>query len=131
MLAAQFAPDTRTAVRHTAAVLAGVVAFLYVLIGLQVVTVIDVPSDQPAFALPAAVAFGVVAALLAFTDRRIVWVVAAVFVGFVIAMYFGVAERRSPQFETWGILLRVVQVPLLCLLGYLAATTPQPPTAPR
>ena len=131
MLAAQFAPDTRTAIRHTAVALAGIVTLLYVLIGLQVVTVIDVPSDQPAFALPAAVAFGILTALLAFTDRRIVWVAAAVFVGFVIAMYFGVAERRSPQFETWGILLRVVQLPLLCLLGYLAATTPQPHTAPR
>ena len=31
MLAARFAPDTRTAVRHTAALLAGAVALIYLL----------------------------------------------------------------------------------------------------
>ncbi|HEU5204125.1 MAG TPA: hypothetical protein VFU17_07505 [Candidatus Limnocylindrales bacterium] len=120
MLAARFAPDTRTAVRHTAALLAGAVALIYLLIGLQVMTVIDNPGDQAAFALPAAVVFGGLAGLLAVTDRRVVWGAAAVFVGLVILMYFGVAPRRSPQYETWGIALRLLQVPLVAMLGYLA-----------
>lgn len=120
MLAARFAPDTRTTVRHTAALLAGVVALIYLLIGLQVMTVIDNPADQAAFALPAAVVFGGLAGLLAVADRRVVWAAAAVFVGLVILMYFGVAPRRSPAYETWGILLRLLQVPLVALLGYLA-----------
>jgi hypothetical protein len=120
MLAARFAPDTRAAVRHTAALLAGFVALIYLLIGMQVMTVIDNPADQAAFALPAAVVFGGLACLLAVTDRRAVWAAAAVFVGLVILMYFGVAPRRSPQYETWGIVLRLLQLPLVALLGYLA-----------
>jgi hypothetical protein len=126
---ARFAPDTRAAIRHTAAVIAGVVAFIYLLIGLQVVTVIDVPSDQPAFALPAAIVFGALAVLLAISDRRAVWIAAAIFVALVMAMYFGVAAQRVPQFETWGVLLRVLQLPLVALLGWLGLTSPQPRTA--
>ena len=124
MLVARFAPDTRAAIRHTAAVIAGVVALIYLLIGLQVVTVIDVPSDQPAFALPAAVVFGALAVLLAISDRRVVWIASAIFVALVVAMYFGVAAQRVPQFETWGILLRVLQLPLVLLLGWLGLTSP-------
>ena len=123
MLVARFAPDTRSAIRHTAAVIAGVVALVYVLIGLQVVSVINVPGDQPPFALPAALAFGLLAVLLALTDHRAVWIVAAAIVAVVIAMYFGVAPRRVPQFEGWGILLRVLQVPLVALLAWLGFTS--------
>lgn len=129
MLVARFAPDTRTAIRHTAAVIAGVVAFFYLLIGLQVVTVIDVPGDQPVFGLPAAAVFGALAVLLAVSDRRVVWILSAIFVTLVVVMYFGVAERRVPQFETWGILLRVLQLPLVALLAWLGLTSPQPQTS--
>lgn len=125
MLVARFAPDTRTAIRHTAAVIAGAVALIYLLIGLQVVTVIDVPSDQPAFALPAAAVFGALSVLLAISDHRVVWIASAIFVALVVVMYFGVAAQRVPQFETWGILLRVLQLPLVALLVWLGLTSPQ------
>jgi hypothetical protein len=125
MLVARFAPDTRTAIRHTAAVIAGAVALIYLLIGLQVVTVIDVPSDQPAFALPAAAVFGALSVLLAISDHRVVWIASAIFVALVVVMYFGVAAQRVPQFETWGILLRVLQLPLVALLAWLGLTSPQ------
>ena len=52
------------------------------------------------------------------------WIASAIFVALVVAMYFGVAAQRVSQFETWGILLRVLQLPLVLLLGWLGLTSP-------
>jgi hypothetical protein len=39
-------------------------------------------------------------------------------------MYFSLASKRNPHFEMWGIVIRVVQFPLLASLIYLAVTSP-------
>jgi hypothetical protein len=114
------ASDVRRTIRYVAAGLAAATALLYLLIGLQIVTVIEDPTQQPAFALPAAAVFGLLTVLLLVADRRLLFAGLAVFVGLIIAMYFGVAPQREPQFETWGLLIRVVQVGLVVALGYLA-----------
>jgi predicted permease len=113
------ASNVRRTIRYVAAGLAAATTLLYLLIGLRIVTVIQDQTQQPAFALPAAVVFGLLTVLLLVADRRLLWAGVAVFVGLVIAMYFGVAPQREPQFETWGLLIRVVQVGLVVALGYL------------
>lgn len=52
---------------------------------------------------------------------------------FVFWAYIDVAKTRTPPFETWGILLRVILVPLLAALVYLAVrpTEPVGSVAPR
>ncbi len=44
----------------------------------------------------------------------------AVLQALIIFMYFTLAAERIPEFEVWGILLRVVQIPLLGAITYLA-----------
>ena len=39
--------------------------------------------------------------------------------------YFNLAGKRPPQFEAWGIAIRVFQVLLLGALRYLAARPPE------
>ena len=120
----------RRLVRYVAAGLAAAVATVYMLIGLSVISVVQVaPGDEAsmlAFGLPAAVAFGLGAVLLLATDRRWLWMLGGVLQVLVITMYFVVAPTRVPSFEIWGILIRVAQVTLLIGLIYLAVTRPQP-----
>jgi hypothetical protein len=118
--------DVRRTIRYVAAALAAATTLLYLLIGFQIVSVIQNPADQPAFALPAAVAFGLLAVLLLVADRRILWVAVGIVVGLIIAMYFGVAPQREPAFEIWGLLIRVAQVGLVLALGYLAIRPGRP-----
>jgi hypothetical protein len=119
----------RRAIRLFAASMAGVVSVLYLLIALNVVSVIELapgePSPQLYFGLPAALALLFGAVLLLLTDRRLLWMAGAVLQVLVIWMYFSVATTRVPMFETWGMLIRIAQVPLLIALGYLALTSPQ------
>jgi hypothetical protein len=44
---------------------------------------------------------------------------------FVYWAYVDVSRTRTPPFETWGITLRFVQLPLLVALGYLAVRGPR------
>jgi hypothetical protein len=44
---------------------------------------------------------------------------------FVYWAYFNVSKQRTPPFEVWGITLRIIQLPLLGALVYLAARVPQ------
>jgi hypothetical protein len=108
------------------------VAILYALIGLSVISVVQVAPDDEAsmlaFGLPAAVAFALGAAFLMLTDLRLLWLLGAVLQVLVISMYFLVAPTRVPSFEVWGILIRVAQVTLLAALTYLAVTRPEPVT---
>lgn len=124
--------DTRTAerVRLVAVVLVAVIALIYLLIGLQVVTVIDEPSEQTAFGLIAAGAFAAGGVILARSKSRIVSALGAVMVAFVVFTYFSLAPERSPQFEIWGIALRVLQVMLFAGLTYSTVRPPSPETAP-
>jgi hypothetical protein len=110
---------SRQTIRYVAAALAGLISLLYLLIGLQVVSVIDQTEDQAGFAIPAAIAFALGAALLLAMDRRIVWIAGALLQIGMIVMYFVVAPDRSPNFELWGVLIRILQVPLLAALLYL------------
>lgn len=113
------------AIRYFAALVAALIAVIYFLIGFNVVSVIDRPSDQ-VFGLPAGIAYALGALLLVVFERRIVWILGAGLQIFVIYMYFNLATQRIPTFEFWGILLRIAQAGVLIALGYLAIRSPQP-----
>src|SRR5688572_4195228 len=123
------ATPRRRVVRQIAAGLAAAVAIVYTLIGLSVISVVQVaPGDEGsmlAFGLPAAIAFAIGASLLMLTDRRLLWALGAVLQVLVISMYFAIAPTRVPNFEIWGIVIRIAQVTLLAALVYLAITRPQ------
>jgi hypothetical protein len=122
----------RRAAKPFAVGLTTLIAVIYLLIGLQVLTVLDNPDDQTAFALIAAAAFAVGAGILAWIDSKIVFGLGAAGVAFVIFTYFSLATERSPQFETWGIVLRVIQALLFVTLAYLTIrSTGNATTAPE
>lgn len=112
-------------VRYVAAGLAGATAFVYLLIGLKVVTVIEPDTGQPVFGILAALGWSLGVVLLLVIERRWVWVVGAVLQAFTILMYFNLASERTPAYEEWGIVIRVLQVVLLVVLVYLAIRAPQ------
>ena len=119
--------DRRT-IRYLAAALAALMAGIYYLIGLRVLDVgtgggMDT-SSLTAFGFMAGSAFALGAILLVAFDRRWLWIVGAVFQLFVIWAYIDIAKQRTPDFEVWGITLRIIQVPLLLALAYLALRFP-------
>ena len=118
------AMTTRTNVTRLAAGLSGLAALFYLLIGLNAVTIENdiTESEQQAFGFTAAAVFGVAAVVATLLDRRWLWAVGAVGLGLIIMMYFNIAPERDPQFELWGVLIRIVQLPLLGSLIYLAVT---------
>ena len=66
-------------------------------------------------------------AVLLFTlDRRWLWIAGALFQVFVIWAYVDVSKTRTPPFEMWGITLRIIQLPLLAALAWLAIRKPEP-----
>ena len=114
---------SRATIRHAGAVVASVMAAIYFLIGagvLQVVTPNEDPGFLFVFGASAGGAFLLGALLLMRFDRRWLWMLGAAFQVFVYWGYFAVAPDRTPAFEPWGIALRIVQVPLLIALLYLA-----------
>lgn len=114
----------RDTVRRVALGLTVITAILYYLIGFRVVEVLaDDPTGQTTFGLIAGTAFALGAVVIARYDKRVLWVLGTLGLGFVIWTYFNLAPDRDPSFELWGILIRVVQVPLLITLGYLAITS--------
>lgn len=118
----------RRTIRYVAAAASAVTAILYFAIGVGVLKVVDeVSADAPsmlAFGAPAGAAFVVGAVLLAAVDRRILWVLGAVLQVLVIVMYIVVSAQRTPPFETWGILIKVLQAAILAALVYLVLDTP-------
>ena len=123
---------SRTTIRHAGAVVAAVMAVIYFLIGagvLQVVTPNEDPGFLFVFGAMAGGAFLLGALLLMRFDRRWLWMLGAAFQVFVYWGYFAVAPDRTPAFEPWGITLRVVQVPLLIALLYLAVRPSEQRTA--
>jgi hypothetical protein len=117
--------ETRNVVRWSAVGLSGVTALLYLLIGLNVVSIGEItPDEQTAFGLPAAAVFLTGSIVALFWDKRWLWIVGATGLTLIILMYFNLASERVPEFELWGILIRIVQVPLLLALLYLSFTTP-------
>ncbi|HSJ33554.1 MAG TPA: hypothetical protein VLB85_00660, partial [Acidimicrobiia bacterium] len=60
------------------------------------------------------------ALILAF-DRRLLWALGAAAQVMIIYTYFNLADQRVPDYEFWGVLIRMLQVVLTALLVYLAA----------
>lgn len=105
----------RRSLRFGAAALSAVIAGLYFLIGFNALAVIDDPSGQ-VFGLFAGTAYALGTALLLAYDRRVLWIVGAALQVFVMLMYFSVAPQRMPNYEAWGITLRVLEALLLVAL---------------
>lgn len=117
----------RRTVRYAAAASAAVIALIYFLIGLGVLTVVTPAGDDPSmtfFGFSAGGAFLLGAVLLTALDRRMLWILGAVLQIFVVWGYVAVAAGRTPAFEFWGIALRIIQVPLFAALVYLVVRPP-------
>ncbi len=114
--------STHHLIRYFAAVMSGLTAFIYFLIGFHLVTVLDANADQT-WGLLACVAYVLGAVLLFTSERRIVWILGALFQIFVIFTYFNVASQRTPDYEVWGILLRIIQSIIFIALTYLSYQT--------
>ncbi|MGZ8562839.1 MAG: hypothetical protein ACXWWU_04385 [Candidatus Limnocylindria bacterium] len=120
---------SRTTIRRAGAMVAAVMAMIYFLIGAGVLQVGGSNEEREflwVFGALAGGAFLLGAVLLMRLDRRWLWMLGAAFQVFVYWGYFSVAPDRTPAFETWGITLRIVQVPLLIALLYLAVRPPEP-----
>ncbi len=124
---------TRRTSRYGGAAIAIAMAAIYVLIGLNVLRVVDAQggTDLLGFGAAAAALFGTGAVLLLLLDRRPLWVIGAILQVLVAAMYVAVAPSREPSFEVWGTTLRILQIPLFAALVYLALHVPVPNTASR
>ncbi len=125
--------DRRRRIRYLAAGLSAATAFIYVLIGLGIVSVVDeVAGDAPdllTFGLAAGAAYVLGAALLVAFDRRALWFVGSVLQVGVIVMYLVVSSTRTPPFEVWGVAIKVLQLVLLGALLYLSVRPPAGPTS--
>jgi hypothetical protein len=113
----------RRVIRYFAALVSGLTAVAYFLIGFRVVSVLDANGDQT-WALFAGVAYAIGALLLLAFDRRVVWVLGAALQILVIYTYFNLASYRSPAFEVWGIVIRLAQSMILIALAYLMFRLP-------
>jgi peptidoglycan/LPS O-acetylase OafA/YrhL len=122
-------PDRRRRlVRYAAAAISIAAALLYFGIGAGVLRIVDQATpDTPdlfAFGALAGVAFVFGAVLLVTLDHRGLWLLGAIFQIGVIVMYVAVSPQRTPPFEQWGILIKVLQAVLLVALVYLAIRQP-------
>jgi peptidoglycan/LPS O-acetylase OafA/YrhL len=99
-------------------------AVIYLLIGLGVFDIGASTSgetvDLAVFGFSAGIAYVVLALLLTFSDRRWIWVLAALLMLWVYVIYLSASGSREPPFELWGLTLRVIQLPLLAALIYLS-----------
>jgi hypothetical protein len=99
-------------------------AAIYALIGLGVLDIGASTSgetvDLAVFGFSAGMAYLVLAVLLVFTDRRWLWLLAVLAMLWVYVIYVSTSGVREPAFEIWGIALRLIQLPLLAVLVYLA-----------
>ena len=124
----------RRTVRYVAAALAAAMAVIYFLIGLGVLD-IGGSGDQRAgllvFGALAGSAFLLGAILLVRFDKRWLSITGALFQVFVYWAYIDVSRSRTPPFETWGIVLRIIELPLLVALVYLAVRPAEPSVGTR
>lgn len=115
---------TRRRVRYISAAAAAAMAVIYYLIGLGVLYIGGSTTgemvDLRVFGGGAGTGFLLLAALLAFTDRRWLWVLAALVQVWVYVVYLAASGGRDPAFEMWGITLRILQLPVLVGLIYLS-----------
>ena len=130
-------PSYLRVIRLVTAGLAAASAIVYLLIGFEVLQVVEMRPDDPSllwFGLPAAVAFAFGTIVMLRSQNLTLWALGAVFQVFTISMYFGLAKERTPQYEPWGILLRVTQLLILVALVILLARYPtaaRTPGAPK
>lgn len=121
-------PGYLSALRVVTAGLATAAAVVYLLIGFEVLQVVEVGPSDPSllwFGIPAAAAFLFGAVVILASDRMLLWALGAFFQVFTIFAYVGVAEDRTPPYEFWGIALRVVQALILVALVVLISRYPQ------
>jgi hypothetical protein len=119
----------RRTIRYVAAGLAAAMAAIYFLIGLGVLQVVNGQAGDPSmlgFGASAGGAFLLGAILLAELDRRWLWIAGALLQVMVVWGYFAIAQDRDPAFEVWGLTLRVIQLPLLAALVWLALRPSDP-----
>ena len=118
--------NNRIALRYGAALIAGVVAVLYFLIAAGTIVVLTDQAQSGDGVIPAVagVAYAVLAVLLALTGKRSLLIAGAALALFTILGYFVVAPNRTPQFEAWGIAIKVLQAAIALGLGYLGLTKP-------
>lgn len=123
---------SRKTIRYGAAAIATTMAAIYFLIGLGVLDIGGTTNSREfllVFGVLAGGAF-LLGALLLFTqDRRWLWVAGVLFQVFVIWAYIDVSKTRTPPYEVWGIMLRIIQLPLLAALAWLALRKPEPADA--
>ena len=106
----------RDRLRFVAAGIAGLVAGLYLLIGLDVITVVQgQPEAGAAPVLIAGVLFAALAVLLLATASRPVLIAGAVLQVVVLVMYLVASSDRIPAFEAWGVTVKALQVGLLAI----------------
>lgn len=118
----------RRTVRLAAAGVAATMAVIYYLIGIGLLPVVNAGAATDGlivFGAMAGSAFLLGAVLLLAFDRRVLWILGFAFQIFVFWAYISIASQREPAFEMWGITLRVLQMPLIALLFYLAVRAPR------
>jgi hypothetical protein len=111
----------RRPIRYSAAAMSALVGVIYLLIGLNVVTVVT--NQEPGLVPPmliAGVLFALLAVLTLASTKTVIWVAGAGLQVLVIAGYFAISSERVPAFEVWGVLLKLLQVFLLVAFAYLA-----------
>jgi len=118
-------------VRFGAAALAVITAIFYFLIAAHVLPVVDVMDKGITyFGLAAGIGFCLIAVALFFWRRRFVWIIVGLLQIFAIALYFQVGKTRTPNYEVWGLVMRIPQVLILLSMVYLsmrkAARVPKP-----
>ncbi|TVR22851.1 MAG: hypothetical protein EA389_13095 [Ilumatobacter sp.] len=107
----------RRVIRLVTATLAATSAVIYVLIGVDAVTVIEDQAETSAAPLfVAAALFGVLAVLLVITSARSVLIGGAVLQVAVLLGYVAIAVERTPAYEAWGIGQKVLQAVILVAL---------------
>jgi hypothetical protein len=103
--------------RNATAGVVGVVAVLYLLIGVEAITVVeDQAASDPAPPFIAGGLFAVLAVLLLVTTSRVVLVAGALLQLVVLGMYAVVAGGRTPAYEAWGLGMKAAQFGLLVVL---------------
>jgi hypothetical protein len=113
-------PAARRRMQRIAAAGCALVAVGYLLTGTGLIAV---TADQPPGAilplLIAAALFGALALGSLRGARRGLWIAGAALQMLVIAGYVAVAAERTPPYEVWGVTLKVLQVALLVVFGWL------------
>lgn len=103
--------------RYATAGSVGVVAVLYLLIGVEAITVVEnQAASDPAPPFIAGGLFAVLAVLLLVTTSRVVLVAGVLLQLIVLGMYVVVAGGRTPAYEAWGLGMKAVQFGLLVAL---------------